>query len=238
MIKELSEIGRIAAFKIVIFHKLLYLFRTIPIPHTFFIKLQAALTKFIWKGTKPWVALSIMINTPSVPWLYQYYLALLLCQSHYWWKNDTNKTRSPLEAESLLVPSTKAILLATLAGHKTLESPLPSIQASFQVIHACSNDLCSGKANQNIHLPIQCLQIHIPHLNLSSWERAGIHHLKDLLEDNSFPPFSVLNANIISPPLNTTDTSNFTTSSKKTLLPLEIAFLNQWLHSMREKPHT
>ncbi|CAI9563252.1 unnamed protein product [Staurois parvus] len=60
---ELSWLGRLAAFKMLILPKLLYFFRTIPIliPHSYFSKLDIAFKKYIWNGRKPRIPLSALI---------------------------------------------------------------------------------------------------------------------------------------------------------------------------------
>lgn len=128
----------------------------------------------------------------SVPRHYQYYISSLLDQSKYGCTNDTNKTSPLLEAKSLLIPSTRDILMATLAGYKPLESLFPSVQATIQAIWACTRALRLGNIVSTLPFPVHCLQIYIPHLNLSSWVKVGIHHVKDLLENNSIHPFNVL----------------------------------------------
>uniref|UniRef100_A0A803J749 Reverse transcriptase domain-containing protein n=1 Tax=Xenopus tropicalis TaxID=8364 RepID=A0A803J749_XENTR len=79
---HLSWFGRIAAVKMTLLPRILYLFRTLPIKfpeHTATV-LQKSITNFIWGGKKPRIKATIMTKPKSlgglgVPHIYRYYLA-------------------------------------------------------------------------------------------------------------------------------------------------------------------
>lgn len=58
MLNEVSWLGRLAAAKMVLLPKLMYLFCTIPrsLPGSYYAKFNWILARYIWKGSKPRIA--------------------------------------------------------------------------------------------------------------------------------------------------------------------------------------
>lgn len=95
---EISWMGRIASFKMMVLPKILYIFRTVPIPLPtfFFNKLNTSLRSFIWKGLRPRIAFSTLMKQRSkggmgVPIIKNDYRATLLDQLKAWFDPSSRK---------------------------------------------------------------------------------------------------------------------------------------------------
>ena len=88
---ELLWSGRLAAFKMIVLPQLLYLFRTlpIPVPASFFSKLQSQLNNFLWQGRKARCSFKKLIASRRVGGighvlLKDYHSAAVLSQARLW----------------------------------------------------------------------------------------------------------------------------------------------------------
>lgn len=120
---EFTIARQVAAFKLMILPKLLYLFRTDTIfLSTGYIKaLQTIVNRFIWKNKKPWSPMHVMTSAKQfggigAPDLRNYYLASILSQLQFWWTPFEEKRWLSLESRFLPTTDLNSYLIAAGAG--------------------------------------------------------------------------------------------------------------------------
>lgn len=166
-----------------IFPKLLYLFRTliIPIPHTFFSSIQKLFTQFIWNHKPPRYSLSIMLKHRKnggmgVPNVLAYYKACVLDQLRYWWTPREHKSQSNMKRVNIPFKDLISTLIAIKLGAPSPTSLTPTIQIStkvcleFPIPSTPRNLLC--KINT-------VLRQFIPHIDLNPGKSKGLTLLKE-----------------------------------------------------------
>lgn len=104
----LTPVGRINLIKMSFLPKFLYAFRhtPVPIPNSFFVKLDQAITSFVWAGAAPRIAkhtlqLSLMEGGLSLPNFKKYYWAAVLVSVRWWFTQDRANPAVNLEAAIL-----------------------------------------------------------------------------------------------------------------------------------------
>uniref|UniRef100_A0A803K0Y7 Reverse transcriptase domain-containing protein n=1 Tax=Xenopus tropicalis TaxID=8364 RepID=A0A803K0Y7_XENTR len=151
---HLSWFGRIAAVRMTLLPRILYLFRTLPIPfpEQTAMALQKAITNFVSGGKKPRIKAPIMTKPKTlaglgIPHIYRYYLASRLeamisihTPTKEPWKTIENLPTAPLQLANLfwlpkssrittaeLLPTSKhALDLWDTIAHKSKRSPTNS----------------------------------------------------------------------------------------------------------------
>lgn len=115
----LSWAGRLAAFKMSILPKILYVFRTLPIqiPLTFFSNIRKIISKFLWSNGKSRCAHDILrrhrrVGGMGVPDIQDYYTATLLDQLRFWFTQPNTKPWCSLEQEAIPLGSLQSLLHA------------------------------------------------------------------------------------------------------------------------------
>lgn len=103
--RQVSLIGRINIFKMVILPKIMYKMQMLPIslPQVYFKKLQTLLLRFIWQKKKPCISLTVLTREKGqgglgVPDLKNYYNAILLSRVIEWAKNNKEKRWVKMES--------------------------------------------------------------------------------------------------------------------------------------------
>lgn len=104
----LTPVGRVNLLKMSFLPKFLYAFRhtPVPIPNSFFLKLDQTITSFIWAGATPRVAkhtlqLSLTEGGLSLPNFKKYYWAAILVTVRWWFAQDNTNPAVNLEAAIL-----------------------------------------------------------------------------------------------------------------------------------------
>lgn len=101
----LSPVGRINLIKMTLLSKFLYVFRNtpVPIPNSFFQKLDQILNTFIWAGSAPRVAkatlqLPLSLGGLALPCFKQYYRAAVMVTVRWWFTQSHTNPSVNLEA--------------------------------------------------------------------------------------------------------------------------------------------
>lgn len=134
---HLTWIGRIAAYQMQVLPKLLYHFRTLPIPapQKLFSELVMSLNKYIWAGKRPRIALTQLykpkhLGGVSLPNSQIYYKAALLDQMRYWFSCQMDNRWSDIELAITPGHDLPALALAACMHHKPITPQYPTIQAT------------------------------------------------------------------------------------------------------------
>lgn len=133
-VSEISTTGRIAALKMFIVPKLLYLFRTVPIflPKSFFQKITSMFSWFMWNKKRPRCAASVMtlsrvrgeMGSPNMP---NYYKASMLDHVQFWCRPSPQKAWSIMERSQFSGQDPKLTLMALKLSLNPCKNPCPSI---------------------------------------------------------------------------------------------------------------
>lgn len=194
-----SWLGRIVIYKMIIFPKILYVLRAlpIPIPTMFFTRLHSQMSKYIWVNKKPRLSFQTMtrrldLGGLGLPDLKAYHRAVTLDQARYWWHNSTEKKWVDIESAIAGRPNWKAVLLDPLPTAPVLKATSLSISATLKYWR----DLLRGKPPMSgvtqRSVPIECALLHIPNMSLDSWKNKGIATLDALYDGSRLRTFSEL----------------------------------------------
>lgn len=196
---HLTWLGRLAAYKMLILPKLIYIFRVLPIPApaSFFRSMQKQLSNFVWAGKRPRCSPEIQTKNKTaggmgLPILKDYHTAAVLDQLKNWFSNPITKPWCHLETVRLNKTSPLSFLIANKA-HKQNKRPLPqTIQAilqSWEEINITGNEFYPSTM---IPIPLNTLQWTIPNINLRNWYKANILNIMDIMCGNKLLPFSTI----------------------------------------------
>lgn len=104
----LSPVGRVNLIKMSILPKFTYLFRQtpVPIPLSFFTKLDSLVTSFVWNGKAPRIAkttlqLPVAMGGLALPCFLKYYWAAVLVTLKWWLAEEPSNPASAVEAALL-----------------------------------------------------------------------------------------------------------------------------------------
>lgn len=196
---HLTWSGRLAAYKMLILPKLMYIFRALPIPApaSFFRSMQKQLSNFVWVGKRPRCSPEIqtknkLVGGMGLPILKDYHTSVVMDQLKNWFTDPIEKPWCQLELSWLNKISPLSFLIATQTN-KHSKRPIPlSIQATAQ-----SWEEIIGKGNYfypstNIPIPIETLQWIIPNIRLHNWTGNNIMNLTDITCGDKMLPFTTL----------------------------------------------
>lgn len=183
---HLTWVGRIAAYQMQILPKLLYLFRTIPIPipNKFFKNLASSLNKFIWQNKKPRVALSTLykhkkIGGGDLPNAQGYYQASLLDQAKYWFSCQEDNLWPHIEHEITPGHDLTALLMASTIHHKPFTPPYPTIQATLTAWSLLIRNQFPNEILFKLNIPLTTYEYLIHNFSTHHWKQKGIHFSTD-----------------------------------------------------------
>lgn len=195
----LSWSAYIAAFKLLILPKLLYLFRTVPIPlpNWYFSKLNTLLSAFTWNGKEPRCSKHMLnrhklVGGMGYPNLQDYYYAAILAQTRYWLNHLEDKQWPDLESDFLWEAHFRSYLLMhsnTLPIH--LQSN-PTFRATLLSWHKLLQHYKSTTQTTTPNISIQALSIIIPDFPSSHWLAKGKSTLQQIMINSTLCPFSGL----------------------------------------------
>lgn len=198
MLHEVSWLGRIAATKMALLPKLMYLFRTIPrlLPNALYIKFNRVLGRYIWKGSKPRIArntLSLPKRKGGVafPDLERYHSACLLNQAKDWFSTDSPKPWVIIErAAAFPLPIQDLLLLPmteTTPGRKFNGAIHTTLKVWHKLVTASGENWLPASA-----LPLSTIAALIPNLQVDQWVANGLTNLGSLFINHVLAPFSQL----------------------------------------------
>lgn len=170
--------------------KILYIFRTVPIPLLahFFTALNTYLRTFIWKGTQARISFSILVKHRSrvgmgVPVIRNYYRAALLDQLTAWMDPVPTKQRAVIEQVIIKGINLQALLIAVATNHPVYLSDHPSVNASLTTW----KDLLSMNNEQvqvsGLNIPLQTFELFIPDFSVQPWVEKRYATLAALPDD-------------------------------------------------------
>lgn len=191
--------GRLAAYKMLILPKLLYYFRTlpIPIPSSFFTTMQKQILNFVWTGKKARCSSHLQSRHKSVrgmglPLLKDYYTAAVLDQLKNWFTNPTTKPWCQIELAWLNSKSPLPLLVASYLSKDNKISNHPTIQATTQAWSKLRSKGYAFYSTTNIPIPLESLKWTIPNIRLHKWLGNNILNLADITMGDRMLPFRTI----------------------------------------------
>lgn len=192
----LSWNGRLAAYKMLLLPKLIYIFRTLPIPlpNSFLKTMQNQMLKFIWAGKRARFSLQMQENHKQigglgVPNLKDYYTATILEQLKQWFANRDIKHWTHLEQTWLYPRSLQSLILAHNIQQITLKKDHPTIQATIKAWSHLKKSCNPQTALTDIPFPLETLKWLIPNISLDQWLNNQTILLRDIIQNGKLLPF-------------------------------------------------
>lgn len=197
-----SWLGRVAAVKMSLLPKLLYLYRVLPIaiPPYYHRTIQNRVFKYIWGPTKPRVARSVLLRHKlngglGIPSFLHYYHAARLAQATLYHSRNETPIWVSLEAIDLHPITVTNLLWLPPAARGAITNPITQ---------------CTLKHWDRLRTPYKLVSSHSPLLSFlghpqfnpalseptlfQAWAQAGLTRISDLLSGNSIKPFPVIQA--------------------------------------------
>lgn len=122
---HLTPVGRINLLKMTFLPKFLYVFKntSVPIPNSFFQKLDQVINFFIWAGLTPRVAktalqLPLSAGGLALPCFKQYYWAAVLVTVSWWFTQSRNNTSVSVNLEAAILESYSALSNLVFRGQR------------------------------------------------------------------------------------------------------------------------
>lgn len=203
---EFSWAGRLAAFKMMVLPRLLYIFRTLPIPlsSSYLKSLQSVLSQFVWQGKKSRCSHTKLIKHRSTGGMgyidiKDYYYATILSQIKEWM--NTSPTTLWSDIENHMMPGTNlANWLFSTSTHNThLFHYSPTVQASVKVWHALHITKLARLTTKPLHIPLNTLKLLTPHLSIPSWITDRVKHTQELRNLTTCKSFSQISKDLKAP---------------------------------------
>uniref|UniRef100_A0A8C5R388 Reverse transcriptase domain-containing protein n=1 Tax=Leptobrachium leishanense TaxID=445787 RepID=A0A8C5R388_9ANUR len=191
--REFSWLGRMAAVKMTILPKILYVFRSLPlnIPRTFLDTLQTVLMSYIWRRKRPRVPRTLLYYRSrdgglNVPCLRKYYWASCLASL-----GEMVHAHPMPQWFTIESAYTSGHMLSNLLWLKPKERPriihpLPSTSLYLRIWDQCKPFL-AHHATIPMAMPISSLRYLMPHFRILPWTSRGVTHLHQL-----FVPAAIL----------------------------------------------
>lgn len=184
---ELTWSGRLAAFKMIALPKLLYIFRTLPIPlpTTYLNSLQSILNQFIWQGKKARCSHSKLIKHRSKGGMghidiKDYYLASIISQLKDWFQPTPTTLWSAIENNETPGPNLTDWLFSTPVNNHSLLQYSPPIQATIKAWRILHHTRWSRLPTKPLLIPINTLKHLTPDLLFPQWLSDKIKYTQDL----------------------------------------------------------
>lgn len=194
-----SWMGRIVIYKMIIFPKILYVLRALPIsiPGRIFCLLHAQMNKFVWRNKKPRLSLSIMhkklpFGGMGLPDLRAYHMAVTLDQIKHWWHDSRDKRWVTLETDLAGVANWKAVLLNPLAGTPCIRQMTPSIKITLQYWHSLARGRPPDSGTSQVPIPIDFVPLHIPDFPTHRWKDKGVLNMDHICDGSRLTTFAAL----------------------------------------------
>lgn len=189
---HLSWLGRIAAYKMQILPKLLYYFRTlpIPIPQLFFEKLASKLRQFIWDGKKPRISLSKLYESKqsggvSLPNAQAYYYAAVLSQTRFWFSDQEDNLWNQIEQQITEGHDLPALAIAACIDHRVICPQYPTIVATITAWTRLLKLDFGDTICKTLCMPSAAYTFLIPGISTLHWKKQGINYFSDTITNPS-----------------------------------------------------
>lgn len=173
--------------------KILYTFRTlpVPIPHAIFNKLHSKKNNYIWQKRRPRISFRLMTRHPrmgglGLPNLQAYHFAMTMGQIKHWCYNNPLKPWVRMESAILAVREWRGLLL------DPIPNPAPPITATLSYWKTVFTEQCLQPGASHTSIPLSFLPLHIPHMNIDHWATQGLNTLEDLYDGASLRSFENL----------------------------------------------
>lgn len=177
---HLTWLGRIAAYQMQILPKLLYYFRSlpIPIPQKFFIQLEKCLKKYIWGGKKPRIALAHLykpkhLGGVGLPNAQTYYKAAILDQMKYWFSCQTDNRRSDIERTVTPGHDLPALAIAACIHCRPNAPPYSTIRATIDAWSSIVHKHLTDTPIRKLNVPLASYEYLIPNFSVQPWKSSG-----------------------------------------------------------------
>lgn len=189
--------GRLAAFKMQVQPKLLYIFRTLPLllSHAYIHSLQSIISHYVWQGKKPRSNHVKLIKHRSAGGmgyidLIDYYLATLLSQLKDWLSDEPTTLWGNIENNLTPGKNLKDWLFSTLSGQSYLNHYSPAIRASIKAWKTLHDIKWSHLPTKTIRIPLTVFPLLSPDLKVPTWLSAQATHIATLRPKILDKPFS------------------------------------------------
>lgn len=199
----LTPVGRVNLVKMSILPKFTYLFpqTPVPIPKSFFNKLDGIITSFVWNGKIPRIAKSTLqlpctLGGLALPCLIKYYWVAVLVTVKWWLSEDPANPASSLEV-AILGSYTKLRNLSHRGPRSNPKITLP-MKTMLKVWDAVSKQL----VRPDVGFPTTPLwgNPHLPHFRTIPdpvvWAKYGIITLGDIVSQGQLLSFDTPRENV------------------------------------------
>lgn len=187
--KEISWLGRIAAYKMLILPQILYIFRTIPlhIPQFYLNHLSRLGWKYIWEGKKARCPRNNLISHRKVGGaglvdIDDYLWAVRLDHIKYWFRTHENPLWVDIEKTIAPTNDLTLLLLGDIWSPWDLSSISPTMQTSLKAWRFILRITATVAGEINYRIPLHILEAKIPMLSVKELVRCGITHVSDLYD--------------------------------------------------------
>uniref|UniRef100_A0A8C5LYE2 Reverse transcriptase n=1 Tax=Leptobrachium leishanense TaxID=445787 RepID=A0A8C5LYE2_9ANUR len=195
---EVSWAGRIAALKMSLLPKLLYLFRALPIalPRTYLLNLQSVLSKFVWRGKRPRVRAALLNQSIEgggigVPNVLMYYKASMLTASQALLMTPPGPQWTRL-LSAYFLPYSPSIILWLPRSLRPKLPPLPPFASLLRREWDYNTAKLINYHPIALADPLTVLGHLIPHFDPRVWTLHAVTRLSQFFNQEGFLPFSRL----------------------------------------------
>uniref|UniRef100_A0A8C5WE56 Reverse transcriptase domain-containing protein n=1 Tax=Leptobrachium leishanense TaxID=445787 RepID=A0A8C5WE56_9ANUR len=196
--KEVSWLGRMAAAKMIILPKLLYVFRALPLnlPRYFLVKVQSVLTSYVWNNKRPRVPRKLSsyrhrdggLNMIHVQ--HYYWAACLASLSESFHARPTPQWLS-IEAAYMEGHDLTTLLWVPIKDRPRIDSPLASTVLHLKIwdkgFRSFTNHYPISMAT-----PVESFRYLLPHGDYARWAQYGVLNLHHFFDAASILPFETL----------------------------------------------
>lgn len=166
---EFSWAGRLVAFKMMVLPRLLYIFRTLPIPlsSSYLNSLQSILSQYVLQGKKSRYSHAKLVKHRSTGGMRyidikDYYNATILSQMKEWMNIIPTTLWSDIENHMTLGTNFTNWLFSTTTHSPHFPHYSPTVQASIKAWRALHLTKWSQPMTKPLHIPINTLELLTP----------------------------------------------------------------------------